>query len=77
MTNQISHKGYLIDLVVDAEDDCIYGDIVNAEKLHLTIEGATVTEAKQAFFSAIDDYLAECQASGWEVIEPKMMAMNS
>jgi predicted HicB family RNase H-like nuclease len=76
MTNQIEYKGYLVDLVVDAEDDCIYGSVVNAEKLHLTIEGATVSEAKQAFVSAIDDYLVECQVSGWEVIEPKMMAIN-
>lgn len=76
MTNQVEHKGYLANLIVDAEEDCIYGAVINAERLHLTIEGATVTETKQAFVNAIDDYLAECQASGWEVIEPKVMAVN-
>ena len=74
MQNQISHRGYVGQISVDIEDNCLYIEAINAEGTYNMAEGRTPLEAKTAFESMIDDYLTDCETEGWEVIQPKVMA---
>lgn len=76
MRNAIQYKGYIGEVEIDFEDDCIYASVANAEGLYLTAEGDTPTELEAAFKSLIDDYLASAQENGWTVIEPRALAIN-
>jgi predicted HicB family RNase H-like nuclease len=73
MKNQINYKGYIGQISVDMEDDCLYVEVINAKGMHNLAEGRTPSEVKAAFESMIDDYLTACEVEGWTVIEPMAM----
>lgn len=76
MKNTIEYKGYIGNVEIDFEDDCIYASIANADGLYLTAEGTTPMEVESAFKSIIDDYLTGAQLNGWAIVEPKAMAIS-
>ncbi|MEL7359048.1 MAG: hypothetical protein AAFN40_21120 [Cyanobacteria bacterium J06560_6] len=73
MTNTISHRGYIGQVTIDVEDNCLYATLINAPKVHFTCEGQTVEELVQAFSSWIDDYIAGFTEAGLEVVEPEAL----
>jgi len=75
MTNTISHRGYVGQVTIDVEDNCLYAKLINAPKVHFTCEGQTVEELVKAFSSWIDDYIAGFPEAGLEVVEPEALVM--
>ena len=73
MTNTISHRGYIGQVTIDIEDNCLYAKLINAPKVHFTCEGQTVEELVKAFSSWIDDYVAGHAEAGLEVVEPESL----
>ena len=73
MTNTISHRGYIGQVTIDVEDNCLYAQLINAPKVHFTCEGQTVEELVKAFSSWIDDYVAGFTEAGLEVVEPEAL----
>lgn len=70
MINTYTYKGYQAKFEVDPEDETIFVSVANAPKIHNMTEGKTIAEAKAAFNTMIDEYLAACAAEGWEVAQP-------
>lgn len=74
MTNTISHRGYVGQVTIDVEDNCLYAQLINAPKVHFTCEGQTVSELVEAFSSWIDDYIAGFSEAGLDVVQPQILA---
>ena len=74
MKNTIEHKGYVAELTVDTEDNCIYAEVINAPTANLMTEGATPVAVESAYQSLIDDYLSGMAARGLAPAAPKVMA---
>ncbi|MDO4545739.1 MAG: DNA repair protein [Bacillota bacterium] len=53
MSNTIKYKGYVGTMEYSAEDDCIWGKIINADGLVL-YSGETLEDAKKAFMEMVD-----------------------
>lgn len=62
----MTYKGYMGQMSVDEDEGVIYGRVVGLSKDGITFSGATVQEAKQDFFDAVDDYLSWAQEEGFE-----------
>lgn len=70
MTNTISHRGYIGEVSIDIEDNCLYAKLINAPSVYFTCEGETVSELVSAFSSWIDDYIEGFSEAGLEVVKP-------
>lgn len=70
MTNTISHRGYIGEVSIDIEDNCLYAKLINAPSVYFTCEGETVSELVSAFSSWIDDYIEGFNEAGLEVVKP-------
>ena len=70
MISTYTYKGYQAKFEVEPEEETIFVSVANAPKIHNMTEGETVAEAKAAFNAMIDEYLAACEAEGWEVAQP-------
>ena len=64
------YKGYQAKFEVEPEDETIFVSVANAPKIHNMTEGETVAEAKAAFDTMIDEYLAACEAEGLPIPQP-------
>lgn len=63
------YKGYIGSIEVSEEDNCLFGKVLALpHDTMITYEGNTVSELRDDFHGAIDDYLAHCEAEG---IEPR------
>ena len=74
MSNTFEYKGYIGRLTVDAEDNLIYGLVINTERDTITFRGETPSETKRDFEETIDEYLSDCISDGIEVDPPKILA---
>ncbi|MEO0644821.1 MAG: hypothetical protein AAFZ17_01495 [Cyanobacteria bacterium J06650_10] len=74
MTNTISHRGYVGEVSIDIEDNCLYAKLINAPGVHFTCEGETVKELVDAFASWIDDYVEGFNEANLKVVEPLVLA---
>ena len=72
MTNTISHRGYIGEVSIDIEDNCLYAKLINAPSVHFICEGETVSELVSVFSSWIDDYIEGFSEAGLEVVKPLM-----
>ncbi len=63
MSHYMSYKNYLGTVEYSSEDDCLYGKVLGIGGL-LSYEGKSVTELKQDFYQAIDEYLLLCKQKG-------------
>ncbi len=61
--NMLSYKDYMGTVEFSAEDRCLYGQIAFIRDL-VNYEASTVEALEAAFFEAVDDYLADCEARG-------------
>ena len=63
MKNAIKYKEYLGSVHFSAEDEVFYGKLEGIED-HISFEGDSVEDLKQAFRDAVEDYLEICRTSG-------------
>jgi predicted HicB family RNase H-like nuclease len=56
----LTYKGYTGRFEVDVNAGVIFGRVLGIRDV-VTFKGTHVEEAKQSFFSAVDDYLTFCQ----------------
>jgi len=59
MSASLTYKGYIGSIEYDDEDEIFHGKLEYLRDL-VTYEGTTAKELKQAFQSAVDDYLELC-----------------
>lgn len=57
------YKGYEAAVAFDADDRILYGRLLCTQDV-VSFEADNVSELEQAFHAAVDDYLAQCAASG-------------
>ena len=61
----LSYKGYVGSIDICDEDNCLYGKVLDLPKdTMISYEGNTVSELKEDFMGAVDDYLAYCKEEG-------------
>lgn len=60
MNNNLEYKGYLGSVEYSKEDDCLYGKVIGIKGL-ISYEGDSLTQLKEDFQNAVDDYLAMCE----------------
>lgn len=63
MKQDMKYKGYSGSVEFSDADDCLYGRIIGINDI-ISYEGQSVSEIKQAFHDAVDDYLEDCKATG-------------
>ena len=73
MTNTISHRGYVGEVSIDIEDDCLYAKLINAPGVYFTCEGETINELVKTFSSWIDDYVEGFSKVEIKVVEPVVL----
>ncbi len=57
--NTMSYKGYAAKIEYSDEDQCFVGHIAGIQDI-VGFHGESVTELRQAFVEAVDDYLGTC-----------------
>lgn len=60
MNNTLKYKGFFASVVFSDEDDILFGKIEGINDL-VMFEGASVTELKNMFKEAVDDYIEICK----------------
>jgi predicted HicB family RNase H-like nuclease len=65
----LTYKGYTGHCEIDFEAGIIFGRVAGIRDV-VTFQGDDVTEAKQAFYDSVDDYLEFCQELGKEPNKP-------
>ena len=63
MKDMMEYKGYLGSVHYNDEDEVFYGKLAFIRDL-VSYEGKSVTELKQSFQEAVDDYLETCEQTG-------------
>lgn len=69
MKNLMRHKGYAGTVEYSEEDGCLFGRLVGIDDI-ISYEGESVAEIRQAFQEAVEDYLADCAATGKQPEKP-------
>ena len=63
MNNTMEYKGYIGSVEFSEEDELFFGKVMGIRSL-ISYEGTTAKELITDFHTAIDDYLAMCEAEG-------------
>ena len=63
------YKGLYGSVWASIEDNCLFGKLEFIEPL-VSYEGRDVGELEQAFKTAVDDYLLDCETLGREPVRP-------
>jgi len=67
--NTMHHKGYTARIEFDERDNLFIGRILGLRAI-ISFQGETVSELRQAFESAIEDFLSDCAAQGIKPEKP-------
>lgn len=65
MSSILNYKGYFSKPEMSFEDGILYGKIEGINDL-VTFEGETISQLREAFKEAVDDYLEYCEEVGKE-----------
>jgi predicted HicB family RNase H-like nuclease len=65
----MTHKGYIARVEYDERDNVFVGRILGIRAM-ISFHGETVAELRTEFVTAVDDYLADCKASGQRPEKP-------
>ncbi|MDR1871655.1 MAG: type II toxin-antitoxin system HicB family antitoxin [Deltaproteobacteria bacterium] len=65
----MAYKGYIARVEYSADDDCLVGHILGIRDI-VGFHGDSVSEMKDAFKEAVDDYLETCAKIGKEPNKP-------
>ena len=68
MTNTLNYKGFLGSVTFNAEDNILHGKIECIDDLIL-FEGGSVTEIKNAFIEAVEDYIEICKQANKPIMK--------
>ena len=61
----LTYKGYVGSIEISDEDNCLYGKVLDLPKdTMISYEGQTVSELKEDFTGAVDDYIEYCKEAG-------------
>ena len=61
----LTYKGYIGSIEISDEDNCLFGKVLDLPKdTMISYEGETVSELKEDFKGAVDDYIAYCKEAG-------------
>lgn len=63
MNNTMEYKGYVGSVEFSEEDELFFGKVMGIRSL-ISYEGTTAKELISDFHTAVDDYLAVCEAEG-------------
>ncbi|WP_149242832.1 type II toxin-antitoxin system HicB family antitoxin [Dyadobacter sp. 32] len=63
MINSLTYNGYTASISYNSDDEVFFGKVIGVNDL-IVFEGTSVTELKNGFQEAIDDYLETCEAIG-------------
>jgi predicted HicB family RNase H-like nuclease len=63
------YGNYIAKLEVNADEGILYGRVLNISDV-VVFEGTTVKEAEEAFYRAVDAYIASCREQGKEPAKP-------
>lgn len=67
--NTLTYKGFIGSIEISEEDNCLYGRVLDLpENTLVSYEGETISELREDFHEAVDDYLILCEEEG---IEPR------
>lgn len=61
--NTMSHKGYVARIEFDERDDIFVGRVLGLRTL-ISFHGETVQELRQAFVTAVEAFLRDCEEQG-------------
>lgn len=61
--NTLNYKGFIGTVAYSEKDNVFFGKIEGIDGL-VNFEGASVTELKNAFHDAVDDYISFCEEEG-------------
>lgn len=67
--NTMSHKGYTARVELDERDNIFVGRVLGLHAM-ISFHGETVTELRQAFEAAIEDFLLDCKEQGVKPEKP-------
>jgi predicted HicB family RNase H-like nuclease len=63
MNNTMTYKGYIARVEFDPRDEIFVGRVLGIED-RISFHGETVAKLRAGFHAAIDQYLADCTATG-------------
>ena len=75
MKNTLNYKGFLGSVTFNAEDNILHGKIECIDDLIL-FEGGSVTEIKNAFKEAVEDYIEICKQTNKPLMKSFKGAFN-
>lgn len=75
MKDKLTYKDFFATVHFSAEDDIFYGKIEGINDL-ITFEGENVSELRQAFYEAVDDYLQICEANNRSAFKSYKGSLN-
>ena len=61
--NALTYNGYTASISYNSDDEVFFGKVIGVNDL-IVFEGTSVTELKNGFQEAIDDYRETCEAIG-------------
>lgn len=65
----MQYKGYTGTVEYSEEDNCLFGRLAGIDDI-ISYEGESITEIRQAFHDAVDDYLEHCKQEGKQPCKP-------
>lgn len=65
----MKYKGYTGTVEYSEKDACLFGRLAGIDDI-ISYEGESVSEIRQAFHEAVDDYLSDCAATGKQPNKP-------
>lgn len=75
MNNTMKYRGYIGSVELSEDDGLLYGKVLGITDL-ISYEGVTCTELWEDFHTAVDEYLAVCEAEGVEPEVPYKGSFN-
>ena len=63
MINSLTYNGYTASINYSSIDEVFFGKVLGINDL-ITFEGSSVTELKESFQEAVNDYLETCKSLG-------------
>ena len=69
MSNSLTYQGYAARIEFSSEDECFIGHIAGIQDT-VGFHGESVSELKEAFEVAVEDYLEACKVAGKTPLKP-------
>ena len=74
-SSRLEYKGYTGSLMIGLSSGLLYGRVENIDDA-VCFQGKTVTEVRQSFVCAVEDYLGTCTEIGKQPQDPAQMTLE-